>query len=73
MNKDKKIVKPTLTTHKGLIGQLFYIYIQQIINEISSKLKLDNETKEKLKTHIITKSDTIFNYKKYNEYHNILK
>ena len=46
MNKDKNIIKPTLTTHKNLIGQLFYIHIQQILDEISTKLKLDNDTKK---------------------------
>ena len=72
MNKDKNIIKPTLTTHKNLIGQLFYIHIQHILNEISTKLKLDDDTKKKLKNHIFTNSDSIFNYKTYNKYHKIL-
>lgn len=72
MNKNKKILKPTLTTHKNLIGQLFYIHIEQILDEISTKLKLDNDTKEKLKNHIMTKSDSLFTYKTYNKYHKIL-
>jgi len=72
MNNEKKIIKPTLTTHKNLIGQLFYIYIQQIVDEIASKSNLDDETKEKLKNHIMTNSDTLFNYKTYNKYHRIL-
>jgi len=73
MDKNKKVVKPTLTTHKNLIGQLFYIHIQKILNELSTKLKLDDITKEKLKNHIMTKSDTLFTYKTYNKYHKILK
>ena len=72
MDKNKKIVKPTLTTHKNLIGQLFYIQIEQILDEISIKLKLDDDTKKKLKNHIMTKSDTLFTYKTYNKYHKIL-
>lgn len=72
MDKNKKVVKPTLTTHKNLIGQLFYIHIQKILNELSTKLKLDDITKEKLKNHIMTKSDTLFTYKTYNKYHKIL-
>jgi hypothetical protein len=73
MDKNKKIVKPTLTTHKNLIGQLFYIQIEQILDEISIKLKLDDDTKKKLKNHIMTKSDTLFTYKTYNKHHKILK
>jgi len=73
MNNDKKVVKPSLTTHKNLIGQLFYIHIQQILDEIATQLKLDDDTKEKLKNHIFTNSDSIFNYKTYNKYHKILK
>jgi|TARA_B110001469_G_C9566059_1_gene280735 hypothetical protein len=72
MNKNKNIIKPTLTTHKNLTGQLFYIQIQQILDEISNRLKLDDETKKKLKNHIMTKSDTLFTYKTYNKYHKIL-
>jgi len=73
MNNDKKVVKPSLTTHKNLIGQLFYIHIQQILDEIATQLKLDDDTKEKLKNHIFTNSDSIFNYKTYKKYHKILK
>ena len=72
MNKDKKIVKPTLTTHKNLIGQLFYIHIEQILDEIATQLKLDDKTKEKLNNHIMTKSESLFTYKTYNKYHKIL-
>ena len=73
MDKSKKIVKPTLTTHNNLIGQLFYIHINQVIDEISTNLKLDDKTKEKLKNHIMKKSNTLFTYKIFNKYHNILK
>jgi hypothetical protein len=73
MNNDKKVVKPTLSTHKNLIGQLFYIHIEQILDEIATQLKLDDKTKEKLNNHIMTKSESLFTYKTYNKYHKILK
>jgi hypothetical protein len=73
VKKPTKIIKPTLTTYKKLIGQLFYIYIETIVNDISKELNLTAELKSKLLDHIITKSDTLFKYKILNNKYTLLK
>ena len=73
LKKPTKIIKPTLTTYKKLIGQLFYIYIETIVNDISKELNLNAELKGKLLNHIITESDTLFKYKIFNNKYTLLK
>lgn len=73
LKKPTKIIKPTLTTYKKLIGQLFYIYIETIVNDISKELNLTVELKGKLLDHIITESDTLFKYKILNNKYTLLK
>ena len=73
VKKPTKIIKPTLTTYKKLIGQLFYIYIETIVNDISKELNLTVELKGKLLDHIITESDTLFKYKILNNKYTLLK
>ena len=68
----KKIIKPSLSTHKKLIGDLFYIYIKQIVTTISEECNLVSKLQETLLDHILTNSYKIFNYKIYNNVHNNL-
>ena len=69
---DSKIIKPSLTTHKSLIGNMFYSFMEEIIIDISTKQKLDKELKDKLYNHIMTHSEKIFNYKIYSSKRNFL-
>jgi hypothetical protein len=73
VKKPTKIIKPTLTTYKKLIGQLFYIYIETIVNDISKELNLTAKLKGKLLDHIMTESDTLFKYKILNNKYTLLK
>lgn len=75
MNKSIKIIKPSLTTHTKLIGNLCYILIDvifnDIINDIINDFNLDKKEKEFIKNKII--SSIQIEYKILNKYHNMLK
>ena len=68
----KKIIKPSLTTHKKIIGNIFYIFIEKTVINLSEKMKLKEDEKKELLDYILTNSDEIFNYKTYNNIHNSL-
>ena len=69
---DFKIIKPSITTHKSLIGNMFYSFMEEIVNDISNKQKLNKEEKEKLLLHVLTNSENNFNYKIYDKHRNTL-
>lgn len=69
---DNKILKPSITTHKSLIGNMFYLFIKEIVKDISKKQKLDLKQEEELYSHIMTNSEQLFNYKIFNKFRNTL-
>ena len=71
MNKSIKIIKPSLTTHTKLIGNLCYILIEQIFNDIMNDLNLPDKEKELIKHKMI--STIQIEYKILNKHRNILK
>lgn len=70
--ENKKIIKPSLTTHKKIVGSLFYIFIEKIVNDLSQNLKLNEEERKELLDYILTNSEKIFEYKIYNKMRNTL-
>ena len=65
---DCKIIKPSITTHKSLIGNMFYLFMEELVNDISEKQKLNKKETEKLLLHVLTNSESNFNYKIYDNY-----
>ena len=54
--ENKKIIKPSLTTHKKIVGSLFYIFIEKIVNDLSQHLKLNEEERKQLLDYFLTNS-----------------
>ena len=65
---DFKIIKPSITTHKSLIGNMFYSFMEELVNDISKKQKLNKEESDKLLLHVLTNSESNFNYKIFDKY-----
>lgn len=69
---NKKIIKPSLSTHKKIIGNIFYIFIEKIVIDLSQELKLTEKEKNELIDFIMTNSEKLFNYKTFNKFRNTL-
>ena len=69
---NKKVIKPSLTTHKKIIGNIFYIFIEKTVNDLSQELKLTEKEYNELLDFIMTNSEKLFGYKTFNNFRNIL-
>jgi hypothetical protein len=69
---NKKVIKPSLTTHKKIIGNIFYIFIEKTVNDLSQELKLTEKEYNELLDFIMTNSEKLFDYKTFNNFRNIL-
>jgi|AP58_3_1055460.scaffolds.fasta_scaffold239871_1 hypothetical protein len=80
MEKDKskeikseiKLIKPCITTHKSLIGNMAFSLMKKIVIDISKKQKLNTKQEKELYSHIMTNSEQLFNYKIYKKNRKVL-
>lgn len=71
---NSRVKKPTLLTHKKLVGNIYYLIIDKVINYIAYITKIDNETKTELVNYIYKNNnlEKILKNKTYNKIRNKL-
>ena len=52
MDENHKITKPSLITHKKLIGNIYLVLINETINFLCNELKMSQKELNKLYNHI---------------------
>ena len=52
MDENYKITKPSLITHKKLIGNIYHVLINETINFLGNELKMSQKELNKLSNHI---------------------